>query len=78
MGATANGDRLQIWNYGGTGNTNELFAAHLQPSGYYAFVVDNSGLCVDTPGSSTTSGVQLQQYTCNGTGAQEFSLVQKG
>ncbi len=78
VGATANGDRLQIWNYGGTGNTNELFAAHLQPSGYYAFVVDNSGLCVDTPGSSTTSGVQLQQYTCNGTGAQEFSLVQKG
>jgi beta-glucosidase len=75
VGATASGDLLQIWNYGGTGNTNELFAADLQTSGYYNFVADNSGLCVDTPGASTTSGVQLQQYTCNGTGAQEFSLL---
>jgi hypothetical protein len=25
--------------------------------------------------ASTTSGVQLQHFTCNGTGAQEFSLV---
>jgi hypothetical protein len=75
-GATASGDLLQLWQYGGTGNTNELFAADLQSNGYYHFVADNSGLCVDTPGASTASGVQLQQYTCNGTGAQEFSLVQ--
>jgi hypothetical protein len=76
VGATASGDLLQIWAYGGTGNTNELFAADLQSNGYYNFVADNSGLCIDTPGASTASGVQLQQYTCNGTGAQEFSLVQ--
>jgi hypothetical protein len=76
VGATASGDLLQIWNYGGTGNTNELFAADLESSGYYNFVADNSGLCVDIPGASTASGVQLQQYTCNSTGAQEFSLVQ--
>jgi Carbohydrate binding module (family 6)/Beta-1,3-glucanase/Ricin-type beta-trefoil lectin domain-like len=76
VGATASGDLLQIWSYGGTGNTNELFAADLQSNGYYHFVADNSGLCIDTPGASTASGVQLQQYTCNGTGAQEFSLVQ--
>jgi beta-glucosidase len=74
VGATASGDLLQIWSYGGTGNTNELFAADLESSGYYNFVADNSGLCIDTPGASTSSGVQLQQYTCNGTGAQEFSL----
>ncbi|HEX3965402.1 MAG TPA: RICIN domain-containing protein [Trebonia sp.] len=77
MGATASGDLLQLWSYGGTGNTNALFAAGQQSSGYYHFVADNSGLCIDTPGSSTASGVQLQQYTCNGTSAQEFSLVQK-
>jgi hypothetical protein len=76
VGATASGDLLQTWAYGGTGNTNELFAADELSSGYYNFVADNSGLCVDTPGASTASGVQLQQYTCNGTGAQEFSLVQ--
>jgi hypothetical protein len=75
VGATASGDLLQIWAYGGTGNTNELFAANHLSSGYYNFVADNSGLCIDTPGASTASGVQLQQYTCNGTGAQEFSLV---
>jgi hypothetical protein len=76
VGATASGDLLQTWQYGGTGNTNELFAANHLSSGYYNFVADNSGLCIDTPGASTASGVQLQQYTCNGTGAQEFSLVQ--
>ncbi len=76
VGATASGDLLQIWSYGGTGNTNELFAANQLSNGYYNFIADNSGLCIDTPGASTSSGVQLQQYTCNGTGAQEFSLVQ--
>jgi hypothetical protein len=74
-GATASGDLLQMWAYGGTGNTNELFAADHLSNGYYNFIADNSGLCIDTPGASTASGVQLQQYTCNGTGAQEFSLV---
>jgi Carbohydrate binding module (family 6)/Putative Ig domain/Ricin-type beta-trefoil lectin domain-like len=75
VGATASGDLLQLWQYGGTTNTNALFGADLQSNGYYDFVADNSGLCIDTPGASTASGVQLQQYTCNGTGAQEFSLV---
>ena len=75
-GATASGDLLQTWAYGNTSDTNELFAADQQSSGYYTFVADNSGLCIDTPGASTSSGVQLQQYTCNGTGAQNFSLVQ--
>jgi hypothetical protein len=74
--ATASGDLLQTWSYGGTGNTNALFSAALQSSGYYTFVADNSALCIDIPGASTASGVQLQQYTCNGTGAQAFSLVQ--
>lgn len=75
--ATANQVPLQIWNYGGTGNTNELFAATQQSNGSWSFVADNSGLCIDTPASSTSSGVQLQQYTCNGTAAQAFNLVQR-
>jgi hypothetical protein len=77
VGATASGDLVQIWAYGGAGNTNELFAADAVSGGYYNFVADNSGLCIDTPGASVTAGVQLQQYTCNGTGAQEFKLVQE-
>jgi hypothetical protein len=72
-GATAPGVPLQIWNYGGTGNTNALFAAGLQYSGYYTFAADSSGLCLDAP--STSSGVQLEQFTCNGAPSQAFSLV---
>jgi hypothetical protein len=74
--ATANGALLQTWNYGGNGNTNALFAATPQTGGYYTFTADNSGLCIDTPIASTTSGVQLQQFTCNTTPAQAFQLVQ--
>jgi hypothetical protein len=73
VSATAAGDTLQTWNYGGTGNTNALFASVLQYSGYYTFAADNSGLCIDVP--STSSGAQLEQYTCNGTAAQAFSLL---
>jgi hypothetical protein len=73
VGATAPGDTLQIWNYGGTGNTNALFAADLGSSGYYTFAADNSGLCLDAP--ATSSGVQLEQEACNSSTAQAFSLV---
>jgi hypothetical protein len=73
VGATAPGDPLQIWNYGGTGNTNALFAGDLQYSGYYSFTADNSGLCLGAP--STSSGAQLEQNTCNGNPSQAFSLV---
>ena len=73
VSATAAGDTLQTWNYGGTGNTNALFAADPASSGDYTFVADNSNLCLDAP--STTSGVQLEQNTCNSSTAESFSLV---
>ena len=76
VGATASGNLLQTDDYGGTGDTNALFAANPQTGGQYTFTADNSGLCIDTPNASTTSGVQLQQFTCNGTPAQAFNLVQ--
>jgi hypothetical protein len=76
VGATASGDLLQTWNYGGTGNTNALFAANAQANGSYTFTADNSGLCLDVPSASTAAGVQIQQYTCNGTSAQSFTLTQ--
>ena len=71
--ATAPGDLLQTWNYGGTGNTNALFAAALQYSGYYSFTADNSSLCIAIP--STSSGTQLEQNTCDGTASQAYSLL---
>jgi hypothetical protein len=33
-----------------------------------------SGKCLDDPNSSTTNGAQLQIYTCNGSGAQNWKL----
>ena len=45
-GATGQGVPLQTWNYGGTANTNALFAGALQYSGYYTFTAGNSGLCL--------------------------------
>lgn len=45
------------------------------PSGSASTIVAvNSGLCADVPNSSLSGGVQLQQYDCNGTGAQSFKL----
>jgi len=73
VGATSPGATLQTWNYGGTGNTNALFSASLQYSGYYSFTADNSGLCIAGP--STSSGAQLAQETCSGAASQAFSLV---
>jgi hypothetical protein len=75
--ATASGDLLETAAYTGTGDTSALFTATQQTGGDYTFVAENSGLCIDTPGASTASGVQLQQYTCNGTPAQSFKLVQE-
>jgi Carbohydrate binding module (family 6)/Ricin-type beta-trefoil lectin domain-like/Pectate lyase superfamily protein len=77
VGATASGALLQLWNYGGPGNTNALFAANAQSNGSYTLTADNSGLCIDVPSASTASGVQWEQYTCNGTAAQAFNLVQE-
>lgn len=41
----------------------------------YRFVNAASGLCLDINGQSTTAGTVVQQYTCNGSAAQSFSLT---
>jgi endoglucanase len=70
---TTNGSLMQLWTY--AGNPNEEWEAVSLGNGYYKFVGQGSGLCLDTPGASTANGVQLDIYTCNGTGAQAFKLV---
>ena len=75
--ATASGDLLETSAYTGTSDTSALFTVTKQTSGDYTFVANNSGLCIDTPSASTASGVQLEQFTCNGTPAQSFGLVQE-
>ena len=74
-GATAIGTKIQLWSYGG--GTNQQWMPVSLGNGTYKFVARNSGLCLDVPSASTANGVQLQQYTCNGTAAQAFVLTQQ-
>jgi chitinase len=71
--STADGALIQLWLYGG--GANQQWQAVSEGSGYYHFVSLNSGKCLDVPAASTADSVQLDQYTCNGTAAQSFSLV---
>jgi Ricin-type beta-trefoil lectin domain-like len=41
---------------------------------YYTLKSVKSGLCLDVPNQSTTTGVQLQQSTCNGGTNQQWFL----
>jgi len=71
--STADNAKIQTWAYGG--GANQQWQPVDEGGGYYHFVNRNSGKCLDVPGASTADGVQLVQYTCNGTGAQSFRLA---
>lgn len=71
--STANNAPIQLWAYGG-GN-NQQWQQVDEGGGYFHLVNRHSGKCLDVPGASTANGVQLVQYTCNGTAAQSFRLV---
>ncbi|WP_240676882.1 RICIN domain-containing protein [Actinacidiphila soli] len=67
---------IQLWTYGGGNNQQWLPVA--ESTGGYHFVNRNSGKCLDVPSASTADSAQLQQYTCNGTAAQSFTLALAG
>jgi hypothetical protein len=70
--STADGSPIQLWLYGGGNNQQWLPVA--EPTGTFHFVNRFSGRCLDVPSASTADSVQLQQYACNGTAAQSFTL----
>jgi hypothetical protein len=70
--STATGAKIHLWSNGGW--SSEEWQPVLQSSGAYHFVSHYSGLCLDVPSASTADGTQLQQYTCNGTSAQSWTL----
>ena len=74
-GATGNGAKVQLWAFGGSGGTNQQWRPESLGGGRWRFRARHSGRCLDVPGASTTAGVQLQQWDCNGTGAQSFVLA---
>ncbi|SMC62439.1 Ricin-type beta-trefoil lectin domain-containing protein [Kibdelosporangium aridum] len=74
--SSADGGLIHLWTYGG-GN-NQQWQAVEQAGGAYHFVSRHSGKCLDVPGASTADSQQLQQYTCNNTAAQSFTLTPVG
>ncbi len=46
--------------------------------GTYTIASALSGKCVDIAAASTANGAQVQQYQCNGTGAQNFAITNMG
>ena len=70
--STADQALIQLWAYGG--GANQQWQPVDEGNGNVHFVNRNSGKCLDVPSASTADSVQLQQYTCNGTAAQSFTL----
>jgi hypothetical protein len=73
--ATANQVGIQLWNY--TGGTNQQWMPVSLGNGVYKFVARNSFKCLDVPDASSVLLTQLQQYDCNGTAAQSYTLQEK-
>jgi hypothetical protein len=76
-GAWQTADRTPIQLYTSKVETNEEWMPVSVGNGAYKFVVKNSSKCLDVPGASSAALLQLQQYTCNGTGAQSYTLKQQ-
>jgi hypothetical protein len=74
--STAAGAKIHLWSDGGW--SSQEWQPVQESGGAYHFVNHYSGLCLDVPSASTADGVQLQQYGCNGTGAQSWSLAPAG
>ncbi|MFJ1754985.1 RICIN domain-containing protein [Kitasatospora sp. NPDC088134] len=48
------------------------------PTGATTLVAQNSGKCVDAAAAGTADGTAVQQYACNGTGAQQWQVQDLG
>jgi ricin-type beta-trefoil lectin protein len=74
--STADSAPVQLWTYS-SGN-NQQWQPVEEANGSYHFVNRNSGKCLDVAAASTADGARVQQYACNGTAAQSFTLGSGG
>lgn len=74
---TANKALVQQWNCHST-QSNQQWTAIDRGSSTYELMSVGSGKCLDVPDSSTTSGIQLQQYTCVGSTNQLWHFTASG
>jgi hypothetical protein len=70
----------EIWNGGQGFATNSFSFSASASSGTSRTgqVTGIGGKCVDVAGASTTDGTQVQLFTCNGTGAQQWTVGTDG
>jgi hypothetical protein len=47
----------------------------ISPTSWYSVINKNSGKCVDARSAGTTNGTPIQQFTCNGSNAQQYQFV---
>ncbi|MET8900838.1 RICIN domain-containing protein [Streptomyces sp. NPDC004538] len=71
--STADNAPVHLWTYGG--GANQQWQPVDEGGGAYHFVNRHSGKCLDVPSASPVDGVQLVQYTCNGSAAQRFQVT---
>jgi hypothetical protein len=73
-GTTATGDgvKLELWSYGG--GSNQQYQPVWEPGGTYHLIARHADKCLDVNAASTADGVQLQQWTCNNSLAQSFTI----
>lgn len=72
--SAANGGLVQIYAASGTPGTNQQWKPIQETDGSFHFINRNSNKCLDVPNASVDDGVQLQQYDCNSSAAQSFSV----
>lgn len=77
-GRKTNGIKVHTWNWGGPGAANQQWmpvvtGSHVTFKPRHAY----PAMCLDIPGASKNSGVQLQLYSCNGSAAQQWTLKAK-
>ncbi|MET4703944.1 RICIN domain-containing protein [Frigoribacterium sp. UYMn621] len=70
--STTDGSSAITWNW--SGNNNQLWTITSEGNGKVHFTSVNSGKCLAL--KSNTAGTQVQQYTCDGTATQTFTLTQ--
>jgi hypothetical protein len=79
-GSTANFTKIQLWDCNGGPNQKwEAASGGLVTGSSYAFQsLLGASSCLDVDGDGAANGTQVDEYSCNGSAAQTFTIVGAG
>ena len=66
----------QLWNF--EKGVNQVFTVSHIGDGYYSIVCKKSGKCLEIEGGYASAGTNVQQYSSNGTDAQQWIIKEVG